>query len=142
MQKPHFIFLHDSESNNPLTLNSEYLLYASKDEDNTTVVMGDYYDSIIYDSEYTVNETPEKIFTLLPKEDFVLLHDSESNKLILVNVAAIISCVQNSDGGTDITLVLSETITVNETPMRIRDIIVSGKQAKTIKPKRTKEDPK
>ena len=137
MNKPHFIFLHESDGNKPMTINAEYLLYATREDDKTTVVMGDYYDSMIYDSEYSVNETPEKIFTLLPVGMFALLHDSESNKVILVNLGGSMSCVPNADGGTDITLVLGETLTVNETPMRIHDIITSGKQAKTIKPKKT-----
>jgi hypothetical protein len=102
----------------------------------------DYYELSIIETETGINETPEKIFTLVPKEDFVLLHDAETNKVILVRVAAIISII-SQDGVTHVTLVGDNVLEVNETPMRIRDIIVTGKQVRALKPaqaKPTKKD--
>ena len=143
MQKHHLIFLHSAENNEPVVLNSEFILYATKnDDDDTNVVCYDYYELSIIETETGINETPEKIFTLVPKEDFVLLHDAETNKVILVRVAAIISII-SQDGVTHVTLVGDNVLEVNETPMRIRDIIVTGKQVRALKPaqaKLTKKD--
>jgi hypothetical protein len=143
MQKHHLIFLHSAENNEPVVLNSEFILYATKnDDDDTNVVCYDYYELSIIETETGINETPEKIFTLVPKEDFVLLHDAETNKVILVRVAAIISII-SQDGVTHVTLVGDNVLEVNETPMRIRDIIVTGKQVRALKPaqaKPTKKD--
>ena len=143
MWKHHFIFLHSAENNDRLVLNSEFILYATKnDDDDTNVVCYDYYELSIIETETGINETPEKIFTLVPKEDFVLLHDAETNKVILVRVAAIISII-SQDGVTHVTLVGDNVLEVNETPMRIRDIIVTGKQVRALKSaqaKPTKKD--
>ena len=143
MWKHHFIFLHSAENNDPLVLNSEFILYATKnDDDCTNVVSYDYYELSIIETDEGVNETPEKIFTLVPKEDFVLLHDAETNKVILVRIAAIIS-MKSQDGVTHLTLIGDNILEVNETPMRIRDIIVTGKQVRALKPaqaKPTKKD--
>ena len=143
MQKRHLIFLHSAENNEPVVLNSEFILYATKnDDDDTNVVCYDYYELSIIETETGINETPEKIFTLVPKEDFVLLHDAETNKVILVRVAAIISII-SQDGVTHVTLVGDNVLEVNETPMRIRDIIVTGKPVRALKPaqaKPTKKD--
>lgn len=138
MQKQHLIFLHSAENNEPVVLNSEFILYASKnDNDETEVVCYDYYELSVVEIDSGINETPEKIFTLVPKEDFVLLHDAETNKVILVRVAAIISILPQ-DGSTHITLVGDNTLDVNETPMRIRDIVVTGKQVRALKPAQVK----
>ena len=143
MWKHHFIFLHSAENNDPLVLNSEFILYATKnDDDCTNVVSYDYYELSIIETDEGVNETPEKIFTLVSKEDFVLLHDAETNKVILVRIAAIIS-MKSQDGATHLTLIGDNVLEVNETPMRIRDIIVTGKQVRALKPaqaKPTKKD--
>jgi hypothetical protein len=143
MWKHHFIFLHSAENNDPLVLNSEFILYATKnDDDCKNVVSYDYYELSIIETDEGVNETPEKIFTLVPKEDFVLLHDAETNKVILVRIAAIIS-MKSQDGVTHLTLIGDNVLEVNETPMRIRDIIVTGKQVRALKPaqaKPTKKD--
>ena len=142
MWKHHFIFLHSAENNDPLVLNSEFILYATKnDDDCTNVVSYDYYELSIIETDEGVNETPEKIFTLVPKEDFVLLHDAETNKVILVRIAAIIS-MKSQDGVTHITLVGDNVLEVNETPMRIRDIIVTGKQVRALKPAQVKTNKK
>ena len=138
MWKHHFIFLHSAENNDPLVLNSEFILYATKnDDDCTNVVSYDYYELSIIETDEGVNETPEKIFTLVPKEDFVLLHDAETNKVILVRIAAIIS-MKSQDGVTHLTLIGDNVLEVNETPMRIRDIIVTGKQVRALKPAQAK----
>ena len=88
MQKQHLIFLHSAENNEPVVLNSEFILYASKnDNDETEVVCYDYYELSVVEIDSGINETPEKIFTLVPKEEFVLLHDAETNKVILVRLS-------------------------------------------------------
>lgn len=133
MDKAHFIFLHESEENKPIVINSVYTIYAVIEDEHTKVVQYDYYENMIFDSDIYVNETPEKIFTLVDQEDFVLLHCAEDNAVILVRCGAIISLIPTDDG-TTMTLIGGESFDVNETPMSIREISISGKQAKAIRP--------
>jgi hypothetical protein len=143
MEQHHFIFLHESSDNEPLVLNSEYILYARKDDDGTQVVSYDYHESLIMDTEYTVNETPEKIFTLCRPDQFVLLHEADGNTVVLVRTNGIIGLQRiggDAQNGpkTQVHLIGSEMLEVNEMPMSIRDIIVNKKQAKTLKPAQPK----
>ena len=133
MDKAHFIFLHESEENKPIVINSVYTIYAIIEDEHTKVVQYDHYENMVFDSDIYVNETPEKIFTLVDQEDFVLLHCAEDNTVILVRCGAIISLIP-SDEGTTMTLVGGESFDVNETPMSIREISISGKQVKAIRP--------
>ena len=147
MDNYHLIFVHETEGNIPAVINASYMLCAEVKDDSTCIVMYDFYDNTIYDSDIYVNESPAKLFTLVPQEDFVMLHLAEENASILVRIKGIISIMrhENSDV-TTIDIIGGISYEVNETPMNIRETILSGKQRLAIKPRRKpsqkKEEPK
>ena len=133
MKKSHLIFLHEKEGNSPIAVNAEYMLMAYRNDegDATNVVQYDYLENVIFDdTDFVVNETPEKIFNMLPQGEFIMLHKAENNHNVVLRTGAIIACSQDDDQ-THINLVASESIYVHETPMTIHNIVTTGRQYKT-----------
>ena len=132
MKKSHLIYLHEKEDNAPMTINAEYtlMIYRSDDGTATHVVQYDYLENVIFDeTDFIVNETPEKIFNMLPQGEFIMLHKAENNHNVVLRNGAIIGIKQEGDS-TLINLVASETIYVHETPMTIHNIVTTGRQYK------------
>jgi hypothetical protein len=146
MKKGHLIFLHEKEDNAPITINAEYMMMALRNEDGdaTHIVMYDYLENIVFEeTDVVVNETPEKIFNMLPHDgNFLLLHLAEDNHNVIINAGSIIIC-REDDGSTLINLTASESLHVHETPMTIHNIVTTGRQYdKKAKKQTAKEEKK
>ncbi len=126
MEKVKFIKLHESENNTVVILAAKKIIYASRSDKETTI---GYIDGEDMSSELVVNETPEKISTLV---DFkmIKLHNYDDNTVIMLNINYIkYICRNDGADGTTVEIFDSE-FTVNEMPEKIFNILQKEEQDK------------
>lgn len=130
MNKKKFLKLHLSDDNTVavICVNEIILIY-------TDTVNGNKVTTVYFDNEeiesITVNETPEKIYQFIldmNNTDFVKLHSSDDNAVIVINTECIsLICQTVSDNKKYTTVYFNndsvETVTFNESPERIYQMI-------------------
>ena len=130
MNKKKFLKLHSSDDNTVIIVcvNEIILIY-------TDIVDGNKVTTVYFDNEalesITVNETPEKIYQFIldiNNTDFVKLHLSDDNSVIVINTECIaLICQAVSDNKKYTTVYFNndsiESVTFNESPERIYQMI-------------------
>lgn len=124
--KNKFIRLHTSENNNVVIVNIDSISIVdsnNKDNRNCSTI---YTDAGTNMEEFTVNESVEKIYSLLEnKNKFIRLHTSETNNIIIVNIDYISIIDSNTKDGKNRSTIYTdsrtnmEEFTVNESAERI-----------------------
>lgn len=115
-----FLLVHDSETNDVMLFNSERIaaVYINQEDELPTVCLSD-------GTEFTCNETPNRIYETIGEWGFLRLHSREGNWICLVNMQYVMSVYRNGDE----TLVSIKSddeeieISVNEKPERIYNLI-------------------
>ena len=130
MNKKKFLKLHSSDDNTVIIVcvNEIILIYTDTVDGNKVTTV--YFDNEALES-ITVNETPEKIYQFIldmNNTDFVKLHSSDDNAVIVINTECISLISQVVDGYKKYTTVYFnndsvETVTFNESPERIYQMI-------------------
>ena len=126
MDKIKFIKLHESENNTVVILAAKNIISASRNDRETTI---GYIDGEDMSSELVVNETPEKISTLV---DFkmIKLHNYDDNTVIMLNINYI-KYIRRDEGSDGTTVeIFDNEFTVNETPEKIFNILQKEEQNK------------
>lgn len=130
MNKKKFLKLHLSDDNTVavICVNEIILIY-------TDTVNGNKVTTVYFDNEeiesITVNETPEKIYQFIldmNNTDFIKLHSSDDNAVIVINTECISLISQTVSDNKKYTTVYFnndsvETVTFNESPERIYQMI-------------------
>lgn len=127
MVKNKFIKLHSKEDNSVIIAKISKISIVATDEDKVTTV---YFDDENIDL-ITVNETPEKIYqniVNLNNTDFLKLHSSDDNSVIIVNTDIISVISQNEENKKNVTTIYFnneaiESASFNESPERIYKMI-------------------
>ena len=130
MNKKKFLKLHSSDDNTVIIVcvNEIILIYTDTVDGNKVTTV--YFDNETIES-ITVNETPEKIYQFIldmNNTDFVKLHSSDDNAVIVINTECISLISQVVSGNKKYTTVYFnndsvETVTFNESPERIYQMI-------------------
>lgn len=140
MNKKKFLKLHSSDDNTVIIVrvNEIILIY-------TDTVDGNKVTNVYFDNEtmepITVNETPEKIYQFIldiNNTDFVKLHSSDDNAVIVVNTEYVSIICQAVSGNKKYTTMYFndysvESVTINESPERIYQTIEDTITAKIAK---------
>lgn len=130
MNKKKFLKLHSSDDNTVIIICVNEIILIYTDTVNGNKVTTVYFDNETIES-ITVNETPEKIYQFIldmNNTDFVKLHSSDDNAVIVINTECISLISQVVDGYKKYTTVYFnndsvETVTFNESPERIYQMI-------------------
>lgn len=130
MNKKKFLKLHLSDDNTVVVICVNEIILIYTDTVNGNKVTTVYFDNETIES-ITVNETPEKIYQFIldmNNTDFVKLHSSDDNAVIVINTECISLISQVVDGYKKYTTVYFnndsvETVTFNESPERIYQMI-------------------
>ena len=123
-----FIKLHTAEENKTVVLNTTMFVIAQREGDNTKVV---YKDDESMTTDVTVNETPEKICTMIPGK-CIKVHNADDNRVACVNIDYIRVIREDSSGeGTELSL-FDDSFSVNETPERLLNAINTLQRTKDI----------
>ena len=130
MNKKKFLKLHSSDDNTVIIICVNEIILIYTDTVNGNKVTTVYFDNETIES-ITVNETPEKIYQFIldmNNTDFVKLHSSDDNVVIVINTECISLISQVVDGYKKYTTVYFnndsvETVTFNESPERIYQMI-------------------
>lgn len=130
MNKKKFLRLHSSDDNTVIIICVNEIILIYTDTVNGNKVTTVYFDNETIES-ITVNETPEKIYQFIldmNNTDFVKLHSSDDNAVIVINTECISLISQVVDGYKKYTTVYFnndsvETVTFNESPERIYQMI-------------------
>lgn len=130
MNKKKFLKLHSSDDNTVIIICVNEIILIYTDTVNGNKVTTVYFDNEEIES-ITVNETPEKIYQFIldmNNTDFVKLHSSDDNAVIVINTECIsLICQAVSDNKKYTTVYFNndsvETVTFNESPERIYQMI-------------------
>ena len=130
MNKKKFLKLHSSDDNTVIIICVNEIILIYTDTVNGNKVTTVYFDNEEIES-ITVNETPEKIYQFIldmNNTDFVKLHSSDDNAVIVINTECIsLICQTVSDNKKYTTVYFNndsvETVTFNESPERIYQMI-------------------
>ena len=130
MNKKKFLKLHSSDDNTVIIICVNEIILIYTDTVNGNKVTTVYFDNETIES-ITVNETPEKIYQFIldiNNTDFVKLHLSDDNSVIVINTECISLISQVVDGYKKYTTIYFnndsvETVTFNESPERIYQMI-------------------
>lgn len=130
MNKKKFLKLHSSDDNTVIIICVNEIILIYTDTVNSNKVTTVYFDNETIES-ITVNETPEKIYQFIldmNNTDFVKLHSSDDNAVIVINTECISLISQVVDGYKKYTTIYFnndsvETVTFNESPERIYQMI-------------------
>lgn len=130
MNKKKFLKLHLSDDNTVVVICVNEIILIYTDAVNGNKVTTVYFDNEEIES-ITVNETPEKIYQFIldmNNTDFVKLHSSDDNAVIVINTECIsLICQTVSDNKKYTTVYFNndsvETVTFNESPERIYQMI-------------------
>ena len=130
MNKKKFLKLHSSDDNTVIIICVNEIILIYTDTVNGNKVTTVYFDNETIES-ITVNETPEKIYQFIldmNNTDFVKLHSSDDNAVIVINTECISLISQVVDGYKKYTTIYFnndsvETVTFNESPERIYQMI-------------------
>ena len=130
MNKKKFLKLHSSDDNTVIIVcvNEIILIYTDTVDGNKVTTI--YFDNETLES-ITVNETPEKIYQFIldiNNTDFVKLHTSDDNAVIVINTECVaLICQAISDNKKYTTMYFNndsiEAVTINESPERIYQMI-------------------
>lgn len=140
MNKKKFLKLHSSDDNTVIIVcvNEIILIYTDTVDGNKVTTI--YFDNESLES-ITVNETPEKIYQFIldiNNTDFVKLHTSDDNAVIVINTECVaLICQGVSDNKKYTTMYFNndsvEAVTINESPERIYQMIEDTITAKIAK---------
>ena len=140
MNKKKFLKLHSSDDNTVIIVcvNEIILIYTDTVDGNKVTTI--YFDNESLES-ITVNETPEKIYQFIldiNNTDFVKLHTSDDNAVIVINTECVaLICQGVSDNKKYTTMYFNndsvEAVTINESPERIYQMIEDTITAKITK---------
>ena len=130
MNKKKFLKLHSSDDNTVIIICVNEIILIYTDTVNGNKVTTVYFDNETIES-ITANETPEKIYQFIldmNNTDFVKLHSSDDNAVIVINTECISLISQVVDGYKKYTTIYFnndsvETVTFNESPERIYQMI-------------------
>lgn len=130
MNKKKFLKLHSSDDNTVIIICVNEIILIYTDTVNGNKVTTVYFDNETIES-ITVNETPEKIYQFIldmNNTDFVKLHSSDDNAVIVINTECISLISQTVSDNKKYTTVYFnndsvETVTFNESPERIYQMI-------------------
>ena len=130
MNKKKFLKLHSRDDNTVIIICVNEIILIYTDTVNGNKVTTVYFDNETIES-ITVNETPEKIYQFIldmNNTDFVKLHSSDDNAVIVINTECISLISQVVDGYKKYTTIYFnndsvETVTFNESPERIYQMI-------------------
>lgn len=130
MNKKKFLKLHLSDDNTVVVICVNEIILIYTDTVNGNKVTTVYFDNEEIES-ITVNETPEKIYQFIldmNNTDFVKLHSSDDNAVIVINTECISLISQTVSNNKKYTTVYFnndsvETVTFNESPERIYQMI-------------------
>lgn len=130
MNKKKFLKLHSSDDNTVIIVCVNEIILIYTDTVNGNKVTTVYFDNETIES-ITVNETPEKIYQFIldmNNTDFVKLHSSDDNAVIVINTECISLISQVVNSYKKYTTVYFnndsvETVTFNESPERIYQMI-------------------
>ena len=130
MNEKKFLKLHSSDDNTVIIICVNEIILIYTDTVNGNKVTTVYFDNETIES-ITVNETPEKIYQFIldiNNTDFVKLHLSDDNSVIVINTECISLISQVVDGYKKYTTIYFnndsvETVTFNESPERIYQMI-------------------
>lgn len=130
MNKKKFLKLHSSDDNTVIIICVNEIILIYTDTVNGNKVTTVYFDNETIES-ITVNETPEKIYQFIldmNNTEFVKLHSSDDNAVIVINTECISLISQVVDGYKKYTTIYFnndsvETVTFNESPERIYQMI-------------------
>ena len=130
MNKKKFLKLHSSDDNTVIIICVNEIILIYTDTVNGNKVTTVYFDNETIES-ITVNETPEKIYQFIldmNNTDFVKIHSSDDNAVIVINTECISLISQVVDGYKKYTTIYFnndsvETVTFNESPERIYQMI-------------------
>lgn len=137
MNKKKFLKLHLSDDNTVVVICVNEIILIYTDTVNGNKVTTVYFDNEEIES-ITVNETPEKIYQFIldmNNTDFVKLHSSDDNAVIVINTECISLISQTVSDNKKYTTVYFnndsvETVTFNESPERIYQMIEDTVTAK------------
>lgn len=126
MSKNKFIKLHSKEDNSVIIARISKISLVTTDNDYSGKMTTVYFDDENIDS-ITVNETPEKIYqniVELDNTDFLKLHSSDDNAVMIVNTEIISVISQSEEDGKNVTTMYFnnesiESASFNESPERI-----------------------
>ncbi len=123
MSKNKFIKLHSKEDNSVIIARISKISLVTTDNDYSGKMTTVYFDDENIDS-ITVNETPEKIYqniVELDNTDFLKLHSSDDNAVMIVNTEIISVISQSEEDGKNVTTMYfnNESASFNESPERI-----------------------
>ena len=117
-----FIRLHSVDDNSPAIFAVDKILDAAiceyEDRGNYTTL-----DFIEGDNEFAVNESIDKIFTLLKDSGFVRVHRKVDNTLAIFNIDGFIMATVDEDKTNTIVLTNGIEIAVNETPEKVYNLV-------------------
>lgn len=140
MNKKKFLKLHSSDDNTVIIVcvNEIILIYTDTVDGNKVTTI--YFDNETLES-ITVNETPEKIYQFIldiNNTDFVKLHSSDDNSVIVINTECVaLICQGVSDNKKYTTMYFNndsvEAVTINESPERIYQMVEDTITAKIAK---------
>ena len=140
MNKKKFLKLHSSDDNTVIIVcvNEIILIYTDTVDGNKVTTV--YFDNEALES-ITVNETPEKIYQFIldiNNTDFVKLHLSDDNSVIVINTECVaLICQGVSDNKKYTTMYLNnysvKDVTINKSPERIYQMIEDTITAKITK---------
>lgn len=126
MSKNKFIKLHSKEDNSVIIARISKISLVTTDNDYSGKMTTVYFDDENIDS-IIVNETPEKIYqniVELDNTDFLKLHLSDDNAVMIVNTEIISVISQSEEDGKNVTTMYFnnesiESASFNESPERI-----------------------
>ena len=140
MNKKKFLKLHSNDDNSVIIVCLDEIIFIYTDTNNGGKVTTVYLNNETVEA-ITVNETPEKIYQFIMETcniDFVKLHSSDDNSVIVVNVDSIsLICLSDNNGKKLTTMYFNndtvESITFNESPERIYQMMEDTLEARLTK---------
>ena len=140
MNEKKFLKLHSSDDNTVIIVRVDEIILIYTDTADGSKVTTVYLDNESIEA-ITVNETPEKIYQFIldiNNADFVKLHSSDDNAVIVINTECVALICQNDNGGKKYTTMYFnndsvESVTFNESPERIYQMIEDTIEAKIAK---------
>lgn len=124
-QESKFIRLHSAEGNYPAGINVSAFMFAFHDDESEATKVT--YHMVDDTGEIVVNETPEKISTLVGSS-CIRVHLAEDNSVAVVNYNYIITIL--TDGETTMLDLYGDELEVNETPEKIYNLITEAQNGK------------
>lgn len=124
-QESKFIRLHSAEGNHPAGINVSAFMFALHDDESEATKVT--YHMVDDTGEIVVNETPEKISTLVGSS-CIRVHLAEDNSVAIVNYNYIITIL--TDGETTMLDLYGDELEVNETPEKIYNLITEAQNGK------------